>query len=242
VRPGQARGPARLAAQPGSRPSRGFPPSLLLWSARWPSQAPPRGPAGLGGPAFPPRPHVHRARGGWNRRRLPPRWAPPVNRPSPQNLSLSPHAPSCTSPPSGSPVAGPPPAALPLAAVSPPLLLLAPPFFPSSVRRRSARRGHGMARPRRARSPCLGARSRPPPCAARGGAAWHACPCSERPACARPPRRALLLPLPLPGAAAACLWRAASRRCPAARRVRGSSAVRQCGLAREGARVVCAVL
>jgi hypothetical protein len=58
--------------------------------------------------------------------------------------------------------------------------------------------------------------------------------------CARPPWRALPLPLPLPGAVAACPprrglelgQRVAPRRYPAARRVRGSSAAHQRGLAR----------
>jgi hypothetical protein len=86
------------------------------------------------------------------------------------------------------------------------------------------------ARPRRARSrPPLrvarpgttvrGARAAQLLAAARGGAAWHARPCSRRPACACPPRRALSLPLPVTTAACpprrglelgpACLWHAA---------------------------------
>jgi hypothetical protein len=81
----------------------------------------------------------------------------------------------------------------------------------------AARPRHPSARrarpPQHARSPRLGARSRPPPCVARDGAAWNARPCSRRPACPTPARRRL--PLPLPGAAPRC--------CPAARCVRDSA-------------------
>eukprot|EP00267_Zea_mays_P054483 XP_020407722.1 basic proline-rich protein-like [Zea mays] len=104
---------------------------------------------------------------------------------------------------------------------------------PASVPRSALARPGDL--PRRTRSPRLGAWSRPPPCAAPGGAAWYARPCSRRPACARPPR----LALPLPSAAMSCpaqrglelgptcLWRVAPRAAPDAAPLHGLARLRR---------------
>jgi hypothetical protein len=98
VRPSQARGPAK----------------------------PPRGPAGLDGPASP-RPHERPARGGWNRRRLIPCGPSQSAAPPPKPLSLSPHPLAHVSP---ARLARRRTTALPLATVSPLLFSSLPPFLP----------------------------------------------------------------------------------------------------------------